>query len=275
MSVARTDFPRRPRTMLSGLLVGIGLLFAGQSQASLMLTDSAVFSSNSEGENWNGWIWNTQGLPEDSANRWNLYYSSSSDPQNPVFLNSGNDAGTSLSIDMTLGTHSFLIFGESLGLELDPLQHFVLSLYFNDNQAAPDISGLYGTTCPSVCAASHWNGLDLFGNSGLGGNTNAQEAGTLMFIGGDRVVQLTKFNWAVNEDVDQVWAHWDNSAPFDSGSGTPDFVGEVELTVQALNSVAVSEPPTLGLFATALIVAGLAAWQRRRQQMPTGKGDRS
>ena len=271
MSLARTDFPRRKRSLLAGMLVGIGLLVAGQASASLMLTDSAVFSSNSGGENWNGWIWNTQGLPEDTANRWNLYYSSSDDPQNPVFLNSGNDAGTSLNIDMTPGTHSFLIFGESLGVELDPLQHFVLSLYFNDNQAAPDISGLYGSTCTSVCAASHPNGLDLFGNSGLGGNTNAQEAGTLMFTGGNREVQLTKFNWAVNDDVDQVWPHWDNTAPYSSGSGTPDFVGEVELTVRALDSVPVSEPATLGLLATALLMAaGLTAWQRRRRHMPMG-----
>ena len=152
-------------------------------------------------------------------------------------------------------------------MELDPLQHVVLSLYFNDNQAAPDISGLYGSTCTSVCAASHPNGLDLFGNSGLGGNTNAQEAGTLMFTGGNREVLLTKFNWAVNDDADQVWPHWDNTAPYSSGSGTPDFVGEVELTVRALDSVPVSEPATLGLPATALIAAGLAAWRRRRQRI--------
>lgn len=269
MTTARSDFRQRPRIMFGGLLLGIGLLLAGPSQASLTLTDSAVFSSNPAGENWNGWIWNAQGLPEDSANRWNLYYSSSNDPQNPVFLNSGNDAGTSLDIDMTPGTHTFLIFGESLGVALDPLQHFVLNLYFNDNQAAPDISGLYGTACPSVCAASHPNGLDLFGNSGLGGNTNAQEAGTLMFTGGGRVVQLTKFNWAVDEDVDQVWAHWGNSGNYVSGSGTPDFVGEVELTVRALDTAAVPEPATLGLLATALIGTGLAGWQRRRRNMPT------
>jgi hypothetical protein len=229
-------------------MVAVYLATTGVSQASVMLTDSSVFSTNDAGENWNGWIWNTQAPPADSANRWNLYYSSSLDPQNPTFLNSENNASTNIDIELTPGIHSFLIYGETVTTDLHPLQHFVLNLYFDGNQAAPDISGL--NDCPDVCAVSHWNGLDLFGNSGLGGNLDAQEAGTLIFTSGGHTVELTKFTWVINENVDRVWPHWDDTVPYDSGSGNPDFVGEIELNVTA-----VPEPMTIVLMG--LGIAGL------------------
>src|SRR5690606_3863849 len=108
-----------------------GLLAPQSAHAAVYLTDSAVFSANQFGENWNGWIWNTQAPPADGPDRWNLYYSSSLDPQNPVFINSGNGATTNIAIEMSPGTHSFLVYGESVTTSLDPLQHFVLSLYFD------------------------------------------------------------------------------------------------------------------------------------------------
>ena len=202
------------------------------------------------------------GPPADTADRWNLYYSTSSDPQNPLFLNSGNNAGTNINIAMTAGTHTFLIYGETAAPTIDPLQHFVLSLYFDGNRAAPDISGLYGPDCLTVCAASHWNGLDLFGNSGLGGNSNAQEAGTLALASGGRTVTLTKFTWNIGQDVDRVWSHWDDSAPYNQGSGRPDFVGELELSVMA-----VPEPASFTLFSLGLF--GLAFASRRRKAYRT------
>lgn len=239
------------------LAVAIGLGAANSAEANIMLTDSAVFSANSAGENWNGWIWNTQAPPADGANRWNLYYSSSSDPLAPVFVNAGNDAGININIELAAGTHTFLIYGETATASLDPLQHFVLSLYFEGNQAAPDISGLYGPGCPTVCAASHPNGLDLFGNSGLGGNTDAQEAGALIFASGGQTVTLSKFTWEVGPNVDRVWPHWDDTAPYDSGSGVPDFVGEIVLRVTS-----VPEPATLGLLMAGLLALGVGASRR-------------
>lgn len=232
------------------------------SQAGVMLTDSSVFSANNFGENWNAWIWNTQAPPDDTANRWNLYYSSSLDPSNPVFLNSVNDDNTNISIDLAAGTHKFLIYGETVTTTLDEVQHFVLNLYFNGNQGPPDISGLYGSSCPDVCAASHENGLDLFGNSGLGGNSDAQEAGTLLFTSGGYTVELTKFDWQVAEDVDRVWPYWDDTVPYDSGSGTPDFVGEIELQVTS-----VPEPASAVLLSFG--VAGLWLSMRRPRSRET------
>ncbi len=238
-------------TKAVAFLVVVHFATISASQASVVLTDSSVFSANGAGENWNGWIWNTQAPPADSANRWNLYYSNSSDPQNPTFLNTNNNAATNINLELTVGIHSFLIYGETVTTTLHDLQRFVLNLYFDDNQDSPDISGL--NDCPNVCAASHWNGLDLFGNSGLGGNLNAQEAGTLLFASGGYTVELTKFTWEVNELVDRVWPHWDDTIPYDSGSGSPDFVGEIELNVTA-----VPEPTTLLLLGLGLAGLGFA-----------------
>lgn len=211
------------RTLGGALIAAPMLLLASVAQGAT-LTDSAIFSSNGQGNNWNGWIWNTQGLPADTQNRFNMYYSSSSDPSAPVFINGGNDAGAGISIDLAAGVYDFYVYGESSTTNIDPAQHFVLNLYFNGNQSAPDISGLYGADCPTVCAASHWNGLDLFGVSGLD-SPDAQEAGTLTFIDGDLSISLTLFEWAIGDDVDEVGPYSTN------GSGTPDFFGHFQLTV--------------------------------------------
>ncbi len=139
----------------------------------------------------------------------------------------------------------------------------MLNLYFDGNQRAPDVSGLFGPSCVGVCAVSHWNGLDLFGYSGLGGNTNAQEAGTLDHTVGDVTISLTRFNWYVNERVDVVWPYWDNTGPYSNGSGRPDFVGEVWLTVAA-----VPAPGSLALLVAGVGVS-LAANRRSRRDRPS------
>lgn len=238
-----------------GMLLAAPLLFAATAAQAATLTNSTVFSTNSEGENWNGWIWNTEGQPADVPNRWNLYYSTSGDPLAPVFVNSGNDENTEISIDLAPGVYDFLIFGETATTDLDPLQHFVLNLYFNGDDSAPGVSGLFGPDCPTVCAASHPNGLDLFGAAG------AAEAGTLVFVDGTLTVALTLFEWGFGDGIDAVWPHWANHAPYSGGSGAPDFVGRVQLTVT--DTAVVPLPASLPLMAAGL--AALGFFRRRKQ----------
>ncbi len=64
-------------------LLAIGLMTTSAAATAATLTDITVFSSNSEGNNWN-----TQGSDTDTPNRYDLYLSS--DPvsdTSPTFLN--------------------------------------------------------------------------------------------------------------------------------------------------------------------------------------------
>lgn len=212
------------------------------------LTDLTVFSTNADGHNFYALHWNTQGAPDD---KFNVYLSTSADFTNPVFINGGNDASTSINIDLAPGTYYFTIFGESAFTPIPSDVHFVTNLYFDGNQSAPGISGLYGTACPSVCAAGDANGLNIFGQSGH------PEAGTLSWTDGIVNVALTEFTWITDRrDIDAVWNYWANHPPYSSGSGTPDFFGTLRLEVTA-----VPEPGT-----TLLFLAGLAAATRRLRQ---------
>lgn len=209
---------------ISKTALALGLTLLAQPAFALSLTDSTVFSTNESGHNWLGWIWNTRGADTDAANRWNMYYSTSSDPSAPSFVNSGNDSATEIDIALTAGVYDFVIFGEQTGADTThPALHFVTNLYFDDNSTAPGISGLTGPTCATVCAASHANGLDLFGNAG------AAEAGTLSYSSGGTTVTLTEFSWTAT-DIDRVWQTY-AGAYNGNYSGTPDFVGTLQLTV--------------------------------------------
>lgn len=244
---------------MKALLFAAGLALAGAHSAGasvITLTDSMVFSSNSLGHNYIGWSWNTRGAgTTDPANRWNLYYSSSSDPDNPTFLNSGNDASAEIAIALDPGIHTFIIYGEQTGVDpttIDDL-HAVLNLSFN-GMTTPQISGLTGPTCPGVCAASHPNGLDYLGNP------DAPEAGTLSYSTGGHTVTLTEFDWATDDSVNLVWDHY-AGLYFGSASPQPDWVGAITLQVAAMAPVPL---PAAGW----LLLAGLGAFgaiKRRRR----------
>lgn len=247
------------RFLTAAVISSVCAFGAGVGQAAVLLTDSVVFSANSEGNNWNGWSWNTQGRPADVPDRWNMYYSTSPDAANPTFINSRNDENAEISIPMTPGTFNFLIFGESVTTAIDPQQHFVLNLYFNGDQSAPLISGLSGPSCVGVCPAGHPNGLDLFGNA------PQQGANALSFEQDGLEVALSAFDWRIGDNVDAVWSTWANDAPYANGSGVPDFVGRLQLTVTQTSVVApVPLPASLPLLAAAFGLATLAARRARR-----------
>jgi hypothetical protein len=205
------------------------------------LTDLTVFSTNSTGHNYYSLIWNTQGLPD---NRFNVYLSTSADFTNPTFINGGNDASTNINVDLAPGTYYFTLFGESAFTPVPSDVHFVTNLYFDGDQSAPGISGLSGAACPAVCAAGNPMGLNITGTA------VQPEAGTLSWADGVVNVALTEFTWITDRrDIDEVWAYWANQAPYNNGSGTPDFFGTLRLDVTS-----VPEPGT-----TLLFLAGLAA----------------
>jgi len=226
-------------------------VFAASIASAVVLTDATVFSTNEEGNNYLSLIWNTVGQPEDVPDRWNLYVSTSTDPSAPAFINGYNDANASVSVDLAPGTHTFGLFVNGVGSNFDPAVHWVLNLYFN-GASFPSISGITGPTCPGVCAASHPNGLDRLGNAG------APEAGTLHAAFPDAQVTLVSFTWNTDPGIDVVWPHWHNAAPYDSGDGSPDYLGTFTLRVTAAQ---VPEPP---MFALLLMSVLLLVAHRRR-----------
>lgn len=217
------------------------------------LTDLALFSANSEGDNWNGLIWNTQGADTDVPDRFNLYVTADplSNPT-PLFVNSDNTAATRIALPLAAGANTFSIYGEGVDTTFDPLQHFVLNLFFG-GQTVPLISGVQNLTNSNLQSAGHPNGLDRFGNSG------APEAGVLSAVIGGELVTLTASRWITDGQRDVVWPYWANDAPFSSGSGHLDYYGSFTLQVQ---TQALPLPGTPALAALAL--AALAMGRRLR-----------
>jgi hypothetical protein len=182
-----------------------------------------------------------------------MYYSSSNDPNNPTFLNSGNDASAEISIGLDPGTYNFIIYGEQTGGPTDvPDLHFVLNLSFN-SMTTPQISGLTGPTCATVCAASHPNGLDYFGDS------NEPEAGTLIYSTGGQTVTLKSFSWVADSSVNRVWDTY--AGLYEGGaSPQPDWVGSMTLEISPVAPVPL---PSAGLM-LAVGLGGLGLLRRAK-----------
>ena len=240
--------------MLGRLTIAAALALGSlQAHAAPVLTDLAIFSSNAEGNQFGGLLWNTQGKPADGPDRWNLYVSR--DPLGssaPTFVNGFNDARTQIALPLGVGLHTFSIFAESVGQAFDPAQFFAVNMYFGGVQSAPAISGAQNLDNNGLVAVGHPNGPNIFGTGPQAG------AGTLTALIDGYQVTLESFTWNTDRDRDVVWPHWANDPVYASGSGTADFYGTLALRVTAF---AVPEPGSLALVLAALGVAGVV---RRR-----------
>lgn len=216
------------------------------------ITDITVFGANSEGNDFNSIIWNTQGGDTDlpAPGRFNLYVTP--DPLSeltPTFINGYNDVRTRVSINLAPGTHTFSIYGNGVNRTFDPAQYFALNLYFDGNQSAPGITGLTNLANTTLTTASHPNGLGIFQGAAH------QGAGTLSAAVGNYLVTLVAFSWITDGNRDIVWPYHANDAPYSSGDGHLDYYGSFTIRV------AVPSPAPFALLLAGLAGLGIA---RRR-----------
>src|SRR5262245_11280684 len=164
------------------LLSLVGLLVVSGPAAATNLSGAILYSSDGTGAATGRQIWNTLG----GDFFFNLYLANTPNPP-PGFLNSGDGAGASINLSLTLGATTFHVFGAPGS---DPTGSVSLGLFFNGNNSTPGLAGVNGTNGPGtgVVAASTSNSVSL----SFGSATNPQ---SLSFVDGATTVKLTSFAW--------------------------------------------------------------------------------
>jgi hypothetical protein len=246
--------------MIRGLVLAIAAPCADAGATSLTglaefstCDDLSLCPAGSFGHNnstASGSLWDTVG----GNQAYNLYIApgtASSVTNAGQFLNSGNTASsTAINLPLTVGTHTFSIFGDN-----HPGYSQGLSLFFDGNNGNPGISvyaplrtGLIEPPIAADCAPTPVLGMGL---------KLAPGACTLSFFDGKNTITLTDYFWqrsdSLGHAVDLVSATSTNS------DGKADFVGQFTLTVSAGDSgvagsiSAIPEPLSAALFGTGLI----------------------
>lgn len=188
-----------------------------------VLTGLIEFSTDTNGNFFNGSVWNTRG--RDSAV--NLWVISGADRHGP-FINGPGDAQAGIALRLTEGDHTFTVYGNPGG----PTPHHGLNLFFNGETDIPGIS-VFGETQISADPP-----FPAFGATGGRTLTMAfaevPGANTLVFRDGGLEVELIEYRWAdpLVYNLDRV------SQTLILPDGASDFIGQFTLRVRQS-----TEPP--------------------------------
>jgi hypothetical protein len=219
---------RRRFLLLASALLSIGSIARGDA----FLTGATVFSSDSTGPVVTPNVWNTLG-----GDKWyNIYFTSANTTIHSPFINSGNAAAASPSIDLTPGSYQFYLIADP-GMAS---QYEAVNLFFSGNTGQPTLSAFAPlattSTAPAFSVDASPSTLELNGNTKIAG------AGTLSATIGDVVVNLTGYSWSQPSvyNLDRV-SEFDSTA-----DGLYDYVGSI-----TLNVTPVPEPGAVGLLLAA------------------------
>lgn len=163
---------------------------------------------------------------------------------NPDFINSGEGAGTPISVNLSPGSYTFNIFADP-----GAGANFGLSLFFNADANTPGVS-VFGPVDTASFGPNSGTTRRLDGTLTPGANTDT-------FVDGPTTVVLTGFNIASPGAVDQV-------SPFNNiPNGAADFTGSFTLQVTG-PAATTPEPAPMMLFGGGLAIL-MAATRRRRR----------
>lgn len=213
------------------------------AKADSVLSGLLLSSVDSSGAGAGYENYNTKG----DAYIYNLYVTSGG--LNAPFINSGDGPTTSIAIPLTLGSHTFSIFGEAS--TQGALSHYGLNLFLNGS-ATPGISVFAPRTTsslppfPAFSANSSPNSYNI-------DTTPTPAAGTLAYSFGGQMITLTGFFLAAPSSVFNL----DRVSPGNNvPSGIADFVGQFTLEVTSV-------PEPTGAMLVSLGIAILASRRKK------------
>ncbi len=224
-----------PRIVVAVALALVGL--GSVANAAPVLTGAVLFNATGTGAyDVSGVAWNTLG--GDPAH--NLYFQDTV----PVFVNSGDGVGASLSVDLTPGSYFFNLYGRP---GADPVNGFAgINLFFDGATVTPGISAynsIDGAGAPAATSASTLR---------LNAQTAVPGSGTLSFTSAGNTVTLSTFLWnRPSGPVGDVVSAF-NNVP----DGVNDYWGTIRLDVTEAGSP-IPEPATLVLVGLALAAVGV------------------